>query len=89
MKIAVILAFLCAWTLVGSSLTWAAKPSKTQSKIIDLGDLEVQGELRRPNLFMIESSQRLDSIVEKAASKKWELLEKELLNLDDPRSAQP
>lgn len=61
-----------------------AHAAQKKSKIIDLGDLEVQGELRRPNLFMVESSQRLSATLEKAAARKWEMLESSLLAIPHP-----
>jgi hypothetical protein len=58
----------------------------TPRKIIDLGDMEVQGELRRPNLFMVESSKRLAATVEKSAERKWNLFEDTLLKTpNNPR----
>ncbi len=54
--------------------------SSKKSKIIDLGDMDVQGELRRPTLFMIESNKKLQSQIEKAAGRKWKDFEDSLLD---------
>jgi hypothetical protein len=61
-------------------IVFAQKTGSTEKpKIIDLGDMDVQGELRRPTLFMIESSKKLQGQVEKAAGRKWNSFEKSLL----------
>ncbi len=62
------------------------KPKPNAKKVIDLGDMEVHGELRRPNLFMVESNKRLGATVSKAAARKWKMFESSLLDKDlDPR----
>ena len=52
--------------------------SRAEKDIIDLGDLEVIGEVRRPHLFMVESRRELEKIVRESAKQKWERFEQEL-----------
>ena len=56
----------------------AASEGVRERKVIDLGDLEVVGELRRPSLFVVESGKGLDPLLRKQAKRQWIELEQEL-----------
>lgn len=71
--------------------TWvfaAPQPAK-ESKVIDLGDLEVVGEVRRPHLFVVESGKALDPLLAREARNEWLKLETELTTVATQEGAQP
>jgi hypothetical protein len=56
-------------------------------KVIELGDVEVVGELRRPNLFVVDSPKALDPLLQRQARKEWKDLEDALTRLDEGRGS--
>lgn len=66
---------------LGVTLAVATSAAET-GKVIELGDVEVVGELRRPNLFVVDSPKALDPLLQRQARKEWKDLEDALTRLD-------
>ena len=72
---------------LGMCFALAASAAET-GKVIELGDVEVVGELRRPNLFVVDSPKALDPLLQRQARKEWKDLEDTLTRLDRSPSAE-
>ena len=65
--------------------TFAAAEPKAKGKVIDIGNLEVDGELRRPNVNWIDSQKRIKDLLPAFHREEFRALERELLKPGDTR----
>lgn len=60
---------------------WTVSTIAGESKVIDLGDLSIEGDVRRPLVLTLQSQDYTKIIQQKILLKEFELLENELLKL--------
>ena len=56
-----------------------ASPAQAEESVIDLGTLQVEGEVRQPEVQFYQAKKVPDKVVKKAAEALFENFEKELL----------
>lgn len=72
-----------------AQVVFAVAPSaETPSKVVDLGELSVNGEVRRPNITWIDSQKLVNEALPGVVKAEIELFESRLLEPDLPHGEQ-
>lgn len=58
---------------------WVQPSAQAAQRVIDLGQMEIEGELRRPQMRWVDSGKRLKELLPRIHGERFEAIERELL----------